>query len=145
MAFQRYRLKYVGRSMFGSGLTGTDYEYNNNTIVASTDEENNIRVISIAAHGNRGDLPYEDKCSIVAYLGMDLDREIEEYKVAHPTDPSFGDTHYFYQAIDPNKPYERALVSSDDLNDGNPPVVAVSYDDFSGCIKVVGNVSDDSK
>lgn len=143
MAFQRYRLKYVGKANY-TGQIQTEYTYNNNSIVVTVDEENNVRIVSIAAHGNRGDLPYEDKCAIVAYLGMDLDREIEEYKVAHPTSPLFGDTHYFYQAIDPNKPYERALASSDDLNVGNPPVIASSYADLSG-VRVEENPASDSK
>ena len=130
MAFQRYRLKYIGKVQYADQI-GTKYRYNNNSIIVSSDDKDNTHLVSIAAHGYGKELSYEDKCAIVAYLGFDLDREIEEYKINHPADPSFGDTHYFRQALDPSKPYKKHLnLSSDDvdeINKGNPPVVASYY------------------
>ena len=103
MAFQRYKLKYCGKYSF-MDQSGTGYRYLNNSVLVTLDEENNTRLISIASHGIGSELSYEDKCGLVAYLGIDLDRDVEEYKVEHPFDPTYGDTHYFKQSIDPTKP-----------------------------------------
>ena len=118
MPFQSYKLKYEEKIQTPES-TFTLYRYGKTSICVSV--EGNKRTISMAAHVAGAELPYDVKCGILSHLGMDLDREVEEYKISHPYEPGFGDTHYFNQSIDPAQTTE--FIDRDDADPTDEPRV----------------------
>ena len=98
MTFQPYKLKYDGSRRI-NGVNLSEYTYDCTSIVSTID--NGILTVSLAAHGIGKELPYDVKCEIVRHLGINFDLPVEESKFEHVFSPSFGDTHYFTQRMEP--------------------------------------------
>ena len=92
--FQAYKMK-----MRNTPYPVRAYTYKNCSIGVSKDSEN--LTISICAHGVPiATLPDKEEIDgILAYLGMDLNAPYGHRVFEHVGDPSFGNTHYYSQAL----------------------------------------------
>ena len=111
-------MKYDGSSRI-NGVNVSEYTYGCTSIVSTID--NGTHTVSLASHGIGKELPYDIKCEIVRYLGINLDLPVEEAKVQHPFNPSFGDTHYFTQRMEDSTFGEKQVLNdlrkdSDDIS-----------------------------
>jgi len=97
MVFQQYKMKYQGAHRF-DGIFTTNYTYGSSSIVSSI--QDGVHTVSIASHRTKDELPYEVKCEILRFLGINLDLPVEESFVEHPFDSSLGPTHYFSQKME---------------------------------------------